>query len=168
MILSYKVKYGYIATLMLRSGKQTRNAKLTIQNAWLVKNTLHLMGPCGPKTMCIDLGCKHGSFTMLIRFRSIGSSGVAQPCSIGGRCDIMDSCMLRAQLGAQASTEECLLFWCVVDFCRKVRSPLFFFELCKKLSSWNSSLGVRPFDARPQRIRSFDSTAVCRAICGKK
>jgi hypothetical protein len=43
--------------------------------------------------------------------------------------------MLRAQLGAQASIEERLLFWCVADFCRKVRSPFVFFcfDLCKKL-----------------------------------
>jgi len=107
-------------------GKANSKCKIDRPKRLACENALDLMGPCGPKTMCMNLRCKRGNFTMLIRFRSLGSSGVTQPCSIGRRCDIMDSCMLRAQLGAQASIEERLLFWCVADFCRKVRSPFVF------------------------------------------
>jgi hypothetical protein len=71
-------------------GKAHSKCKIDRPKRLACENTLDLMGPCGPKTMCMNLRCKRGNFTMLIRFRSLGSSGVTQPCSIGRRCDIMD------------------------------------------------------------------------------
>lgn len=72
MTLSYKSTLGISprSCSVQESKTEMPLAKYECPRLLACENTLHLMGPCGLKTICITLWCTCGNFTMQIRFRS--------------------------------------------------------------------------------------------------